>query len=129
MREVLAASKNANEPEKMARAKLALEMYVHRLQSGIGAMIAVLGGVDAIVFTAGVGENSPEVRSATCANFAFLGLKLDQEKNAQSPSNNDRDISTPDATVRVLVIHAQEDWMIARECWNLTNTAATPTRH
>jgi acetate kinase len=77
--------------------------------------------VDALVFTAGVGENSPEVRAAVCDNFAFLGLQLDQGKNAQSPLDNDVDvdISALDASVRVLVIHAQEDWMIARECWNL----------
>jgi len=101
--------------------------------TGIGAMIAVLNGVDAIVFTAGVGENSPEVRAATCANFAFLGLKLDAGKNAQSPmdndNDNDKDISAPDTTVRVLVIHAQEDWMIARQCWNLTRTATPPAAH
>jgi acetate kinase len=70
-------------------------------------MLAVLGGVDALVFTAGVGENSPEVRAAVCDNFAFLGLRLDQRKNAQSPV--DEDISALDATVRVLVIHAQEE--------------------
>jgi acetate kinase len=103
----------------MARAKLAFDIYIHRLRSGIGAMIAVLGGVDALVFTAGVGENSPEVRAAVCDNFAFLGLKLDPEKNAPSPLENDRDISASDAAVRVLVIHAEEDWMIARQCWNL----------
>jgi len=124
MREILAASKNGH-----ARAKLALEMYVHRLRSGIGAMIAVLGGVDALVFTAGVGENSPEVRAAVCENFAFLGLRLDQGKNAQPPLDKDNDISAPDAIVRVLVIHAQEDWMIARECWNLLRTAPTRVSH
>jgi acetate kinase len=129
MRQILDASKSGNEPAKRARAKLALEMYVHRLQSGIGAMIAVLGGVDALVFTAGVGENSPEVRSAVCDKFAFLGLRLDQEKNAQSPLDKDSDISAPDATVRVLVIHAQEDWMIARECWNLVRTAPARVSH
>ncbi len=122
MRKILAASKNGHE-----RAKLALDIYIHRLRSGIGAMIAVLGGVDALVFTAGVGENSPEVRTAVCDNFAFLGLRLDQGKNAQSPL--DEDISAPDATVRILVIHAQEDWMIARECWNLVQTATTPMDH
>jgi len=120
MREILAASKNGDEPAKMARAKLALDIYIHRLRSGIGAMIAVLGGVDALVFTAGVGENSPEVRAAVCDNFAFLGLKLDQEKNASPLKNdNDKDISASDAGVRVLVIRAAEDWMIARQCWNL----------
>jgi acetate kinase len=115
MRKILAASKTGHE-----RAKLALDIYIHRLRSGIGAMIAVLGGVDALVFTAGVGENSPEVRAAACDNLAFLGLRLDQVKNTQS--SVDEDISAPDATVRVLVIHAQEDWMIARECWNLVQT-------
>jgi acetate kinase len=127
MRNILAACKNGSEPAKMERAKLAFDIYVHRLQSGIGAMIAVLGGVDALVFTAGVGENSPEVRAAVCGNFAFLGLRLDQGQNAQSPL--DKDISAPDATVRVLVIHAQEDWMIARECWNLVQTAPTRVSH
>ena len=122
MRQILSAVNKGHE-----RAKLALDIYVHRLRSGIGAMIAVLGGVDALVFTAGVGENSPEVRAAVCENFAFLDLRLDQEKNTQSPV--DEDISAPDATVRVLVIHAQEDWMIARECWNLVQTVTTPTGH
>ncbi len=133
MREVLDARKNGNDPARRARAKLALEMYVHRLQSGIGAMIAVLGGADALVFTAGVGENSPEVRAAACDNFAFLGLKLDQEKNAQSPldkdKGEDKDISAPDSTVRVLIIRAQEDWMIARACWNLVRATAAPELH
>jgi acetate kinase len=131
MREILAASEsgdgNHNDRARQARAKLALEIYVHRLQSGIGSMIAVLGGVDAIVFTAGVGENSPEVRAAACDSFAFLGMKLDPGQNAQSPV--DADISAPDATVRVLIVRAQEDWMIARECWNLMQTATTRVSH
>jgi acetate kinase len=114
MRQILAASKSGHQ-----RAKLAFDMYVHRLRQEVGAMISVLGGVDALIFTAGVGENSPEVRAAVCHNFAFLGVRLDQGKNAQSPLDNDVDISTRDSTVRVLVIHAQEDWMIARECWHL----------
>jgi acetate kinase len=119
MREVLAAARNGQEPEKMARARLAFDMYIHRLQSGIGAMVAVLGGVDVLVFTAGVGENSKEVRGGACDKLAFAGVRLDPAKNAQSPMENDSDISAPDAAVRVLLIHAQEDWMIARECWNL----------
>ena len=117
MREILAAVKDGHE-----RAKLAFEMYVHRLQSGIGSMIAVLGGVEAIVFSAGVGENSPELRAAVCEKFAFLGLKLDLQKNRGV--SGDVDISVPDSAVRVLVIHAQEDWMIARACWTLAPTAA-----
>ena len=112
MREVLAAMKKGH-----ARAKLAFDIYVHRLQSGIGAMAAVLGGINVLVFTAGVGENSPEVREAACRPLAFLGLKLDEAANAQvSP---DADIAIAGAGVRVLVIRAKEDWAIAQECWKL----------
>ena len=114
MRQIVAAMKDGN-----ARAKLAFEMFVHHLQSGIGAMIAVLGGIDAWVFTAGIGENSPEVRAAACANFGFLGLKLDGEKNARSPG--DQEISFSDSAVRVLIIRAQEDWAIACDCWRLAS--------
>ncbi len=112
MREVLVSMKQ-NHP----RAKLAFDIYVHRLQAGIGAMVAVLGGVDGLIFTAGVGENSVEVREAACNKLGFLGLRLDEAANAQrSP---DRDIATPDSAIRVLIIRAQEDWAIAKECWHL----------
>jgi acetate kinase len=126
MREVLAACKNNAEPAKMERSKLAFDMYVHRLRSGIGAMTAVLGGIDGLVFTAGVGENSPEVRAAVCDNLAFLGVRLDPAKNARSPFVEDTDIAAPDARVRVLVIHAQEDWMIARQCCELVKIQSSP---
>ncbi|RCJ27114.1 acetate kinase [Nostoc minutum NIES-26] len=99
------------------RAKLALDMYVHHLQSGIGAMLASLRGLDVLVFTAGVGEHSPEIRQAACEAFEFLGLKIDSQKNQQQPV--DEDIATPDSTVRILVIHTQEDWAIAQQCWYL----------
>ena len=113
MRQVEEAMKKGH-----ARAKLAFDIFVHRLQSGIGAMIASLGGIDALVFTAGIGEHSSEVRAAACANFAYAGLKIDPGKNAQA-SADDVDISTQDSQVRVLVIHAQEDWAIARHCQRL----------
>ena len=112
MRQIVAAMKDGH-----PRAKLAFEIFVHRLQTGIGAMIATLGGIDALVFTAGIGENSPEVRAAACANFEFLGLKLDPTKNSQSPA--DQEISPSDSGVRVLIVRAQEDWAIARDCWRL----------
>jgi acetate kinase len=114
MRQIVAAMKDGH-----PRAKLAFDIFVHRLQAGIGAMIAVLGGIDALVFTAGIGENSPEVRAAACANFGFLGLKLDAAKNARSPA--DQDISFSDSAVRVLIVRAQEDWAIARDCWRLAS--------
>jgi acetate kinase len=125
VRQILAAVKAGHE-----RAKLAFDMYVHRLQSAIGAMIAVLGGVDAVIFTAGVGENSPEVRAATCEKFGYVQLKLDPDKNLSASS--DQDIAGADSSVRVMVIHAQEDWAIAQSCWNLkrveqsTSTAVKP---
>ncbi|MEH2172685.1 acetate kinase [Nostoc sp.] len=112
MREVREAMSQGN-----SRALLAWDIYVHRLRSGIGAMLASLGGLDALVFTAGVGEHSPEIRQAACEAFGFIGLKLDLEKNQQQPV--DEDIATPDSVVRVLVIHTQEDWAIAGQCWQL----------
>jgi acetate kinase len=119
MREILAAIQHGNE-----RAKLAFDIFVHRLQTGIAGMVAALGGVDALVFTAGVGENSSEVRAAACANLGFMGVKVDSNLNAR-PSL-DADISTADSAVRVLVIRAEEDWAIATECWKLVK-GAIPT--
>ena len=116
MREILAGIERGHE-----RAKLAFDIYVHRLQAAIGGMAAVLGGIDALVFTAGVGENSAEVRAAACSKVEFLGLKLDSKINARPAL--DQDVSTPDSRVRVLVIRAEEDWAIARECWKLTQAA------
>src|SRR6266699_356045 len=112
MREILAAVKRGH-----SRAKLAFDIYVHRLQAGIGAMVAVLGGIDVLVFSAGVGENSTEVRDAACKRLGFLGLELDGAANAQRPP--DGDIATADSAVRVLIVRVQEDWAIARECWHL----------
>lgn len=110
MREIRSAIAQGHE-----RAKLAFDIYVHRVRSHIGAMLASLGGLDALVFTGGVGEHHPPVRSAACETFGFLGLKLDPEKNENSPL--DEDIAAPESRVRVLVLKAQEDWAIARECW------------
>ena len=90
-------------------------MYIHRLRSAIGAMLASLGGLDVLVFTAGVGENAVLVREKACEGWEFLQLQLDLEKNKSSPQ--DEDIATPDSAVRILVVQAQEDWAIATECW------------
>ncbi|HEY7098646.1 MAG TPA: acetate kinase [Terriglobales bacterium] len=99
------------------RSKLAFDIYVHRLRKAIGSMAAVMGGMDVLVFTAGVGENSPEVRAATCTGLDFLGIKLDRERNSQP--RLDTDVANTGSSVRILVIRAQEDWAIARECWKL----------
>ena len=116
MREVEAAMKKGNK-----RAQLAFDMFAHRLSEGISAMIAALGGLDVLVFTAGIGENSPQVRAAACEKLGFAGIKIDLESNQRSPS--DREISAPDSNVRVWIVPAQEDWAIAQECFRLATAA------
>ena len=110
LRDILEGIKNDHE-----RAKLAFEIYIHRFRACLGQMLASLGGLDVLVFTAGVGENSAIVREKVCEGFAFLGLKLDLEKNAQSPFG--QEISTNDSSIRVLIIHTEENWAIAEACW------------
>ena len=117
MREVLREIKEGN-----PRAKLAFDMFVYRLCYYIGAMLAALGGLDALVFAGGIGENAAEVRAAVVESFAFLGLKLDEQKNAQSPA--DQDISAAGSAVPVVIVRTQEDWAIAQDCWKLAQTSA-----
>ena len=112
MREVLKAIENGN-----ARARLAYDVYAHRLTREIGAMIGVLGGLDALVFTGGIGENCAPLRETVCARLSFLGVEMDAGKNANPKL--DEDIAATASTVRVLVIRAQEEWEIARECHKL----------
>ena len=100
-----------------AKAKLALDMYIHRLQFHIAAMLPSLNGLDALVFTAGVGENSAMIRQKTCDGFAFLGWKLDSQSN--DIGDGDRNIATNDSTIAIFTIHTEEDWVIAQECWKL----------
>lgn len=114
MREIAAAMGAGN-----SRAKLAFDIYVHRLVYYIGAMVAILGGLDGLVFTAGVGENSAEVRAGVCEKLGFLGVNLDPEKNALPSQDQDRDIATTESRVRILIIRAQEEWAIARACLRL----------
>jgi acetate kinase len=101
----------ANEGNK--RARLAMDVFIHRLQSGIGSMLAALGGCDVLAFTDVIGESEPEIRSAACAPFAFLGLHLDEQKN--QAANGDTEISSVDSAVRVYVIHSQETWQVGTE--------------
>lgn len=110
-----AISKHGNE-----QARLAHDMFIYRLRYFMGAMIASLGGVDVITFTGGIGENDAETRARACQAFQFLPLRLDEKKNAASPV--DQDIATPDSAIRVLVVHTEEDWEIARECWRIAHT-------
>jgi acetate kinase len=115
MRYILQAKEAGEE-----RAALAFSIFIHRLRAAIGAQLAALNGLDALVFTGGIGERSALVRQETCQAFAFLGLTLEPEKNASSVL--DHDIASTDSTVRVVVVHAEEAWAIARECWHVMSS-------
>ncbi|MCI1943875.1 acetate/propionate family kinase [Clostridium luticellarii] len=107
-RDVESAANSGNE-----RAKLALDLYYHRVKSFIGAYTAVLNGVDAIVFTAGLGENSATSRAAICDGLGYLGIKIDPEKN--NIRGEALEISAPDSKVRIFVVPTNEELMIARD--------------
>jgi acetate kinase len=108
MREVLAAARSGNE-----RARLAVDVYAHRVRQAIGALVATLGGVDALVFTAGVGENSAEIRAASCLGLEHLGLELDPEANARR--GPDADLARRGSRARILVVAAREDLTMLAE--------------
>jgi acetate kinase len=108
MREVLAVAAQGN-----ARARLAFDIFVHRLRAAIAAMAAAAGGLDALVFTAGIGENSAEVRAAAADGLAWMDVRIDAPRNRSG--TGDRDISADGARVRVLVVHTDEELEIARE--------------
>lgn len=108
MRVVLARA-DVGDPD----AVLALGVYLHRVRAGIASMAASMGGLDALVFTAGVGENSPAVRQGACDALAFLGVQVDPGRNAHG--SEDREISAPGCAVRTFVVEAREDLEIARE--------------
>jgi len=102
-------------PKKSERANLALDVYSHRIKKYIGAYMAVLNGCDAVVWTAGVGENSPIVRSIVHREMSWLGIKLDLEKNEVTWRGAEGDITTPDSKVKVLVIPTNEELVIAQD--------------
>ena len=108
MRSVLAAAEGGHE-----QARLALEIYTDRVRQAIGALAVTMGGVDALAFTAGVGENAAEVRAAICAGLECLGLDLDRGANATR--RPDADVASPDARARILVIAAREDVTMLQE--------------
>ena len=91
---------------------LALDVYAYRIATAIGAMTVALGGIDALVFTAGVGENSAEVRERVCARLAFLGVELDVDANRDAEP--DADVAVVGSAVRIVVLHAREDVVAAR---------------
>jgi len=109
VRELLAREAAGDE-----RATLALELYAYRIRKYVGAYSAVLGAVDALVFTGGVGENAPRVRALACAGLERLGIALDERANAAAAGERS-EIGRAGMPVRVLVVRTDEELQIARE--------------
>ena len=114
MRDIDAAYKAGNE-----KAILARDMYYSRIKKFIGEYAAEMGGVDLIIFTGGVGENSSDMRSSVCSNMEFMGIKIDESINAATHGDN-AILSTPDSKVKVAVIATNEELVIATDTYNLT---------
>src|SRR5262245_27332848 len=108
MRQVLAAARGGHD-----QARLALGIYTHRVRQAIGALAVTMGGIDALVFTAGVGEHASEVRQFICAGLEYLGLELDAQANAGC--RPDADVASPSSRGRILVIATREDVTMLRE--------------
>jgi len=117
MRDVLSAMDSGDE-----RARLALDVYVHHIRQAIAAMAASMNGLDALVFTGGVGEHAPRVRAMVCEGLAFLGIALDSATNARIMA--DAVCSANDAKVAVLVVHAEENWAVAQECLKVVSVTS-----
>jgi acetate kinase len=107
MRDIIAESKKGN-----SNAQLALDVYCYRIRKYIGAYAAAMGGLDVLVFTAGVGENSPVVRRKCCENLEFLGIRIDDEKNEEA-IRVETEIQTDDSPVKVFCIPTNEELVIA----------------
>lgn len=114
MREVERAAEGGDE-----RAKLALEVFAYRVKKYIGAYIAVLGGLDALVFTAGIGENSYRMRERICEGLEVFGIALDHRRNRRTVGRREEDISREGSPVRVLVVPTDEELLIAEDTFDI----------
>jgi acetate kinase len=108
------------------RAALALAVFCYRIRKYVGAYAAAMGGLDAIVFTAGIGENSPVVRERVCRELGFLGVELDATKN-ETERGRAINLATPASRVRVLLVPTNEERMIARETTRVIVGSAAPS--
>ena len=114
MRDVAKASEEGSE-----RDRLAIAMHAYRIKKYIGAYAAALGGLDLLVFTAGVGENRAPMRSEVCQGLEFLGIKIDESLNAATYGGKSQVISTADSRVKVVVVATDEEYMIARDTFDI----------
>ena len=114
MRDVDAAAKQGSH-----RDLLALSMHAYRVKKYVGAYAAALGGLDLLVFTAGVGENRAALRTDVCSGLEFLGIKLDEQLNSETFGGKSQIISAPDSRVKVVVVATDEEYMIARDTYDI----------
>jgi len=117
MRNILEARAQNHE-----RAELAFRMFVHTLRKYVGGYYFVLGGADAIVFTAGIGENCPEVRAAVCDGLEGVGIIMDSEKNKATVGGKSEFINSLSSAVKIMVIPTNEEVMIARETYKIVKS-------
>jgi acetate kinase len=111
MRDLLAEARENND----RRARLAIEIFCYRAKKYVGAYLAAMGGADAIVFTGGIGENSPEVRALICDGLEWLGLELDEERNLSHTLGREGLISREGSRLSAYVIPTDEELLIARD--------------
>jgi acetate kinase len=114
MREIIAEMKNDDR-----KAKYAFDVFTYRVKKYIGAYAAAMGGVDAVVFTGGIGENSSEVRATSCENLAFLGIEIDEAKNLSK--EREKNISRDGSRTAVLVVPTNEELVIALDTEGIVN--------
>ena len=119
MREVLAAMDAGD-----TRARLAFDVYVHHIRQSVAAMAVSMNGLDALVFTGGVGEHAPRVRAAVCEGLGLLGVQLDWAANERV--SGDADCTASWAKVAVLVVRAEENWVVAQECARVLEASPAP---
>lgn len=119
LRDIIAEAKKGNKA-----CQLALEMNIYRIKKYIGSYAAILNGLDAVVFTAGIGENAQLIRQKVCENMDFFGIELDEQKN-KTRSKEIHAIHSKASKVNVLVIPTNEELEIAKQAVNLVHTSAT----
>lgn len=121
MRDIMNEAEQGNE-----KCAFAIEAFIYSLLKTIGAYVAEMGGVDALIFTAGIGENNPYIRQKLCERLSYLGIKLNEKANAQTPAP--LEVSAQESKVKVLVIPANEELMIAEETFALLSDISQKER-
>jgi acetate kinase len=114
MREIISERKNGNK-----QADLAFQVFTYRIKKYIGSYIAAMGGLDAVVFTGGIGENSPDVRAASCTGLEFIGIQIDEAKN--NSQDKEKIISSDSSKIKVMALPTNEELVIALDTMRIVN--------